>query len=63
MDKQAQTSMLRVETGTARVKELTGSLLKKTNEVCVKINHLFFHDVHPIPLIKEKQEKERNNNS
>lgn len=28
---------------------LTGSLLKKTNEVRVKINHLFFQDVHPIP--------------
>lgn len=29
--------------------KLTGSLLKKTNDVRVKINHLFFHDVHPIP--------------
>lgn len=29
---------------------LTGSLLKKTKEVRVKINHLFFQDVHPIPI-------------
>lgn len=28
---------------------LTGSLLKKTRELRVNINHLFFHDVHPIP--------------
>lgn len=28
---------------------LTGSLRKKTKDVRVKINHRFFHDVHPIP--------------
>lgn len=29
---------------------LTGSLRKKTSEVRVRMNHLFFQDVHPIPV-------------
>lgn len=37
----------------ARIKILTGSLLKKTSDVRVKINHLFFQDVHPIPTHQE----------
>jgi hypothetical protein len=28
---------------------LTGSFLKKTKEVRVRINHRFFQDFHPIP--------------
>ena len=37
----------------AKTELLTGSLLKKTSEVCVKTNHLFFQDVHPIPTHHE----------
>ena len=32
---------------------LTGSFLKKTNDVRVSINHRFFHDFQPIPTKKE----------
>jgi len=38
---------------------LTGSLRKKTSEVRVKINHLFFHDVQPIPVLNEIESGER----
>lgn len=36
---------------------ITGSLRKKTNDVPVRINHLFFHDVQPIPNSEKKLRK------
>lgn len=42
----------------ATMQVLTGSLLKKTREVWVKINHLFFQDVHPIPIKSKYDKKE-----
>jgi hypothetical protein len=32
---------------------LTGSLLKNTNDALVRTNQRFFHDVHPIPIIAD----------
>lgn len=37
------------EKGNNDVHALTGSFLKKTKEVRVRINHLFFQDFHPKP--------------
>ena len=34
-----------------RAEILTGSLLKKTSDVRVRMNQRFFHDFHPIPKI------------
>lgn len=33
----------------AQIIGLTGSVLKKTKDVCVSINQRFFHEVQPIP--------------